>query len=55
MWITSNAAFLARFTQVESSTVRVMMLLMNPSIVDYFAFRSTTSVSACTSGSEVGK
>ena len=53
--ITSNTAFLARPTQVESSMARVMRLLMNPYIGDYFALPSTDSVSACTSDSEVGR
>ena len=55
MWITSNAAFLDHSALVESSMERVMILLMNPSIEDSFGFMSTTSVSACNHGYEVGR
>ena len=54
MWITNNAAFFDRSTQFEESFVRVMMLLMSPSIVYSFSLTSTTMASAFTSGSEVG-
>ena len=46
VWITNNAAFLDRLTQVRSSMVRVIMLWMNLSIKDYFESTSTPIVSA---------
>ena len=54
-WITRNAAFLDISTQVGLSMVRVMMLLMNPSIEDSFDSTYTASVSPCTRGHEIGR
>ena len=53
VWITSNAALLARYTQDDSSMGRAMMTLTNPLIEYYFASMSTVIVSTYTSKSEV--
>ena len=50
VWITKNAAFLARYTKSGSLMVIVMMFSMNSSIEDSFESVSTASVSSVTSG-----
>ena len=53
--ITNNAVFLACSAQGGSSTVRVIMSLMNPSIEDSFALTYTFSVSDDTYGGVSGR
>ena len=52
VWIINNFAFLAYYTQLGSSLVMMMILSINQSIVTYFVLISTSSVSACTIGSD---
>ena len=55
MCITNNAMFLACSAQVGSLIVRVVVLLMNPSIEESFDLMSTASVYDGTSGYESGR
>ena len=50
----NNAAFLVRSTQLGSSMVMTIMLLMNPFIKSSFNLISTASLSACISRSDPG-
>ena len=52
---TNNAAFWDRSTHVESSMVRLLMSPINTYIDDSFDSMSTSVVSSCTRGSNVGR